>query len=106
MSGKNVIHKADSGESLVIRGDIAHRAQWLVRIRRYSRAIKTGRAMNHYEATLPNIVARIGAWVRGLLRRYRKPLLVIGAASATVAISMGATQAPAMHYSPVTLAAR
>ncbi len=61
--------------------------------------------MNPYEATLPNIVARVGAWVRGLLRRYRKPLLVIGAAGATVAISMGATPAPAMHHDATVIAA-
>jgi hypothetical protein len=67
---------------------------------------KSGRAMNPYEATLPNILARIAAWVRGLLRRYRKPLLVMGAAGATVAISLGATQAPAMHHSPAIVAAR
>ncbi|WP_426165527.1 hypothetical protein [Sandarakinorhabdus sp. DWP1-3-1] len=54
--------------------------------------------MNPYEVTLPNVLARVGAWCRGLVRRYRKPLLVIGATGATVAISVGAAQAPAMPH--------
>lgn len=62
--------------------------------------------MNPYEATLPNIVARIGAWIRGLLRRYRKPLLVIGAAGATIAISIGATDAPVSNPASAAIAQR
>lgn len=62
--------------------------------------------MNPYEATLPNVMARVGAWVRGLLRRYRKLLLVIGAATATLAIGLNATQAPAMSRAPIETASR
>ena len=62
--------------------------------------------MNPYEATLPNVMARVRAWVRGLLRLYRKPLLLIGAATATLAIGVSATQAPAMPPAAIVTASR
>lgn len=51
--------------------------------------------MDPYEASFSNVVARLGAWGRGMLRRYRRPLLVIAAATATMAIGVSAAQAPA-----------
>lgn len=44
--------------------------------------------MNPYEATLPRVLARIGAWLRGLAKRYRRPLLVAVAATATLAVGV------------------
>lgn len=58
--------------------------------------------MNRYEATLPNVLARIGAWMRGILRLYRRPLLVVGTATATLALAVSAGQAP--EPAPVALA--
>jgi hypothetical protein len=52
-------------------------------------------AMNPYEANLSNTVARLGAWVRGIVRLYRQPLLALAAAGAVMAIGVGATRAPA-----------
>lgn len=51
--------------------------------------------MNPYEANLSNTAARLGAWVRGMVRRYRQPLLAIAAAGAVMAIGVSATRAPA-----------
>ncbi|MFZ4688793.1 MAG: hypothetical protein ACOYLS_06125 [Polymorphobacter sp.] len=59
--------------------------------------------MNPYEPTLPNVIARVTAWCRGLLRRYRRPLLVIVAATATVAVGVSAAIAPP---APVLVAQR
>jgi len=50
--------------------------------------------MNPYEANISNIVSRLGAWCRGMLRRYRRPLWAIFAATATIAIGVNAAQAP------------
>jgi hypothetical protein len=50
--------------------------------------------MNPYEATLGNVLARVGAWVRGCLHRYRKPLLVMVAATATLAVGVSAANPP------------
>jgi hypothetical protein len=50
--------------------------------------------MNPYEANISNTVARLGAWGRGMLRRYRRPLWAIFAATATIAIGVSAAQAP------------
>lgn len=50
--------------------------------------------MNPYEATLGNVTARVGAWVRGIVRRYRRPLLLAIAAAATVAVGVSASQTP------------
>lgn len=51
--------------------------------------------MNPYEATFSNIVARLAAWVRGLARRYRKPIFVTLAATGTLVIGVSAGLAPA-----------
>lgn len=59
--------------------------------------------MNTYEANFTNTMARIGAWNRGMLRRYRRPLWVIAMASAAMAVSISAAQAPP---SPVVNVAR
>ncbi len=40
------------------------------------------------------MATRTSAWVRGLLRIYRKPLLIILAATATLAVGVGAADAP------------
>jgi hypothetical protein len=50
--------------------------------------------MNPYEANLANGAARIGAWVRGMLRRYRRPLLIAIAATATIGVGVSASQVP------------
>lgn len=50
--------------------------------------------MNPYEATFPNVMARVAAWLRGLARRYRRPLLLTVAATATLAVGLGAARAP------------
>lgn len=52
-------------------------------------------AMNPYEANLSNTAARVHAWVRGMLRRYRQPLLALAAASAVTVVAVSATRAPA-----------
>lgn len=52
-------------------------------------------AMNPYEENLSNTTARLAAWVRGMARRYRQPLLALVAAGAVMAIGVGATRAPA-----------
>jgi hypothetical protein len=51
--------------------------------------------MNPYEATFGNVMSRVGAWVRGCLHRYRKPLLVMVAATATLAVGVSAGNPPA-----------
>jgi hypothetical protein len=51
--------------------------------------------MNPYEATFGNVMARVGAWVRGCLHRYRKPLLLMVAATATLAVGVSAGSPPA-----------
>jgi hypothetical protein len=51
--------------------------------------------MNPYEATFGNVVSRVGAWVRGCLHRYRKPLLLMVAATATLAVGVSAASPPA-----------
>lgn len=51
--------------------------------------------MNPYEANFSNTVARLGAWGRGMLRRYRRPIWAVLAATATMAIGVSAAQAPA-----------
>jgi uncharacterized protein (DUF2062 family) len=59
--------------------------------------------MNPYEANFSNTAARLGAWGRGMVRRYRRPLWVLAAAAATMAIGVSAAHAPA---TPVIIAAR
>jgi hypothetical protein len=51
-------------------------------------------SMNPYEANFSNTVARLGAWGRGMLRRYRRPLWAIVAATATMAIGVSAAHPP------------
>jgi hypothetical protein len=53
--------------------------------------------MNPYEATMSNTVARMGAWLRGMARLYRRQLFVIAAATTTVVVSVSAGQAPPRH---------
>ncbi len=57
--------------------------------------------MNPYEANLTNVSARILAWVRGMARQYRRPLLALIAASVTLAVGVNAGPSPA----PIVLAA-
>ena len=63
--------------------------------------------MNPYEANLHNTAARLGAWLRGMTRRYRQPLIALAAAGAVMAIGVSAARAPAQshHASPVIAAA-
>ncbi len=56
-----------------------------------------GSSMNPYEANLTNTVSRIAAWTRGLIHLYRRPLLLIAACGATVALAAGAGQPGALH---------
>ncbi|MBB6229511.1 hypothetical protein FHS79_003714 [Polymorphobacter multimanifer] len=48
--------------------------------------------MNPYEANVWNVSSRLGAWLRGLLRLYRRPLLVLLCASVTTAVGVSAGQ--------------
>ena len=60
--------------------------------------------MNPYEATLPNIAARLRAWLRGLLRLYRRPLMLIAAVATLVALGTTGALAPATSQaSPVSV---
>ena len=63
--------------------------------------------MNPYEANFTNTARRLRAWVRCMLRRHRRPLLAIAAATATMAIGVSAGQAPAKApaKAPVVIAA-
>ncbi len=51
--------------------------------------------MNPYEMTFANTLSRIAAWIRGVLRQYRRPLLLLLAASGMLAVGVSAGQAPA-----------
>jgi hypothetical protein len=59
--------------------------------------------MNPYEATLPNLLARVAAWLRGLLRLYRRPLFVAVMAGIVTALALGTSLGPAA--SPATASA-
>jgi hypothetical protein len=59
--------------------------------------------MNPYEATLPNLFARVAAWLRGLLRLYRRPLLLALTAGGIAALALGTSLGPAA--SPATASA-
>jgi hypothetical protein len=48
-----------------------------------------GCAMNPYEVTLPNVLARVAAWLRGLLRLYRRPLLIALLAGGVTGLGLG-----------------
>lgn len=50
--------------------------------------------MNPYEMTLANTLSRIGAWLRGVSRRYRQPLLIMFAATGMLAVGVSAGTAP------------
>ena len=60
---------------------------------------------NHYEANLSNTASRMGAWVRGILRRYRRPIVMVGAAAATLVVGVSAGMAPARPAAATTNAA-
>ena len=51
--------------------------------------------MNPYDATFSNVTARLGAWMRGMVRLYRQPLIALAAAGAVMAVGVSATRAPA-----------
>jgi hypothetical protein len=59
--------------------------------------------MNPYEATLPNVLARVATWLRGLLRLYRRPLLIALMTGAAAALALGTSLGPAA--SPATASA-
>jgi hypothetical protein len=50
--------------------------------------------MNPYEANLLNTTSRLGAWVRGILRMYRKRILLVAGAGAVLAAGVAAGEAP------------
>lgn len=58
--------------------------------------------MNPYEANVQNVALRLGAWLRGMVRLYRRPLLLMAVASVTMAVSVNAGQDP----EPIAIAAR
>ena len=66
---------------------------------------RSGRAMNPYEPNLANLLARLNAWARGLVWRYRRPLLLTAAAAATLAVGVNAAQAPDLQP-PAQIASR
>ena len=53
---------------------------------------------NHYDPNLSNLLARVNTWLRGLVWRYRRPLLITAAAAATLAVGAGAAQAPHLQH--------
>ncbi|WP_439534197.1 hypothetical protein [Polymorphobacter sp.] len=53
--------------------------------------------MNPYDATMRNAAARIGVWLYGMARLYRRPLMIMALASATMVASVSATS----HQAPV-----
>jgi hypothetical protein len=58
--------------------------------------------MNPYDATLPHVIARIAAWVRGLARRYRRQLVVAVSAALVIALGISATVSPASSPAAAT----
>lgn len=50
--------------------------------------------MNPYEATLPNVLSRVRAWLRGLLRLYRRPLLIAALTGIVATLAFGASLGP------------
>ncbi len=62
--------------------------------------------MNPYEATLTNVLARVRAWLRGVARRYRKPLMLAVLATATIAASVNTGRAAATNDTPPVAASR
>jgi hypothetical protein len=51
--------------------------------------------MNPYDATVRNVAARLGVWVYGMVRLYRRPLVILALASATMVAAVDARQAKA-----------
>jgi hypothetical protein len=51
--------------------------------------------MNPYDATLPHVIARVAAWVRGLARRYRRQLVVAASLGLVIALGISSTLSPA-----------
>ena len=52
--------------------------------------------MNPYDPNLANLLDRLNVWMRGLLWRYRRPLLVTAAVAAVLGVGVNAVQtAPA-----------
>jgi hypothetical protein len=51
--------------------------------------------MNPYDATVKNIAARLRVWVFGMVRLYRRPLVILALASATMVATVQARQAEA-----------
>ena len=52
--------------------------------------------MNPYDPNMANLLIRLKAWVRGLFRRYRRPLLavVVVAAALGIGVSIDQTAPP------------
>lgn len=50
------------------------------------------RTMNPYDPNLANLLDRLNVWMRGLLWRYRRPLLVTAAAAAVLGVGVNAVQ--------------
>ncbi len=62
--------------------------------------------MNPYEANLVNVSSRLLAWVRGVLRQNRRPLLILLAASGILAVGVSAAQAPEPTFATAPVAVR
>jgi len=48
--------------------------------------------MNPYEASVRNVTARLGVWIFGMLRLYRRPLVFLAVASLTMVAGVNANQ--------------
>ena len=45
--------------------------------------------MNPYDPNMANLLIRLKAWVRGLFRRYRRPLLAVVVVVVAAALGIG-----------------
>ena len=48
--------------------------------------------MNPYDPNMANLLIRLKAWVRGLFRRYRRPLLAVVVVAAALGIGVSTDQ--------------
>ena len=48
--------------------------------------------MNPYDPNMANLLIRLKAWVRGLFRRYRRPLLAVAVVAAALGIGVSTDQ--------------
>ncbi|MFZ4111435.1 MAG: hypothetical protein ACOYKQ_13315 [Polymorphobacter sp.] len=48
--------------------------------------------MNPYDPNMANLLIRLKAWVHGLFRRYRRPLLAVAVVAAALGIGVSTDQ--------------